>query len=208
MDKEQIIVDIKVEDKEIKQAEKSIDRLTDSIEELGNSIKDARALNNKYKKDQQELNKLYREGKITTEQYEKGINEINIKIKANNKSIAENSIELSKQKTERSANIKLINSEVGSLAQLEAKASILNKAITKQTTATKEGREEYERLEKELAVVNKEINDQRQAFNDNTKNIGNYKNSLIGITDGLDQIPGATSNAVGGIKSMHCFNYL
>ena len=39
---EQIIIDIKVQDEEINQAEKSIDRLTDSIELLGKEIIEAR----------------------------------------------------------------------------------------------------------------------------------------------------------------------
>jgi len=175
---EQIILEIKVEDSEIVKAEKNVDGLTDSIEELGNLIKDARKQNKEFKKDQEALNKAYRNGKITTNQYEKGIDGLNVKIKSNNKLIATTSIELSKQKIERNANIKLLNTEADTLRRLEARATLLNQAISKQSQATKEGREEYARLEKELGAVNAQVNEQRQLFKDNTKNIGNYTKSI------------------------------
>ncbi len=185
---EQVILDIQVDSKEVNQAEKSLDRLTDSIEELGNRIATARKQNKQFKKEQQDLNKLYKDGKISSEKYEKGVDLLNKKIKVNNDIVARSSVELGKQKRERTANIKLINSEKNSLAQLEAKASLLNQAITKQTTATKEGREEYARLNEELGEVNGQINEQRQAFNDNTKNIGNYKDSLKGAESGTNSL--------------------
>lgn len=192
---EQIIADIKVDSEEVLKAEKALDRLTDSIEELGNEIINTRKQNKEFKKQQQELNKLYKEGAISSEDYEKEIDGLNKKIKINNKTIAESSVELSKQKRERTANIKLLNSERQSLAQLEAQASLLNQQITKQTKSTKEGREEFDRLEKELGEVNKAVNEQRQAFNDNTKNIGNYKESLQGVNP-------ASSSAVGAIDKV------
>lgn len=185
---EQIIVDIQVDSKEVGTAEKRIDDLTDSIEELGNRIGTARKQNKEFKKDQQDLNKLYKDGGISSNKYEKEVGKLNDKIKVNNKIIAKSSIELSKQKSERSANIKLINSEANSLEELQAKATLLNKAITKQSTATKEGREEYEKLSKELKVTNELVNEQRQAFNDNTRNIGNYKDSLKGAKDGTNTL--------------------
>lgn len=185
---EQIIVDIQVDSKEVKTAENRVDELTDSIEELGNRIATARKQNKQFKKDQQDLNKLYKDGAISSDKYEKEVDKLNTKIKTNNKVIAESSVELSKQKRERTSNIKLINSETNSLAQLEAKASLLNKAITNQTTATKEGREEYARLNEELGETNTQINEQRLAFNDSTKNIGKYKDSLKGAESGTNSL--------------------
>lgn len=185
---EQVIVDIQVDSKEVGTAEKRIDDLTDSIEELGNSIKDARAQNKEFKKQQKELNDLYRDGKISSEKYESGVDKLNKQIKTNNITIAKSSIELSKLKSERNANIKLINSEANSLEELQSKATLLNKAITKQSTATKEGRKEYEKLSRELGVTNELINEQRQAFNDNTRNIGNYKDSLKGAKEGTNTL--------------------
>jgi hypothetical protein len=206
---EQIIVDIKVDSKDVNTAEKSIDRLTQSIEELSNEIINARKQNKEFKKQQKELDDLYKSGKISLEKYEKGVDQLNSQIFENNKTIAKGTIELSKQKSERAANIKLVNSEAGALGQLEAKATLLNKAITKQSKATKEGREEFDKLEKELKQVNESINESRQAFADNTKNIGNYPKvagpaivSLNEIGEGMETVGGSSGRAVGGIRSM------
>lgn len=206
---EQIIVDIKVEDKEVKQAEKSIDNLTDSIEDLGKEIKDARDNNKKYKKTIADLDKQLDEGTLSAESHKKQTKLLNKEIVDNNRTIAKSAVELSKLKSQRTANIKLVNSERNSLGQLEAKASLLNKAITKQTKSTKEGREEFERLEKELKEVNEAVNKQRKAFADNTKNIGNYPEvvapaiiSLDQLGEGMENVGGASAASVGGIKSM------
>lgn len=199
---EQVIVEIKVEDKEVKQASKAFDTLTDSIEELGKRIAIARKQNKEYKKEQQELNKQFEQGEISIEDYEKAIDDLNKSIKTNNKVIAEESQELSKLKRERNANLKLIKSEADSLAKLEARASLLNQAITKQETATKEGRKEYERLNKELGETNAQINEQRQAFNDNTRNIGNYKQVLEGLNEVQPQVVGGVQNIGASMKAL------
>lgn len=180
---EQIIVDIQVDSDSFVEAEKRVDQLTDSIEELTNRISGARKQNKDYKKQQEELNKEYEKGAIKLDDYEKNIDDLNKKINVNNKIIAESTIEKSKESKARAANIRLLKSESGALAELEAKASLLNQAITNQTTATEEGRKEYARLEKELGAVNEQINEQRQAFNDNTKNIGNYTQSIVKAVD-------------------------
>jgi hypothetical protein len=209
MAEEQIIVDIKVDSKDVDTADKRIDKLTDSIEVLGNSIKDARDQNKKYKKEQQDLNEQYRQGKITAEQYEKGVDTINKKIKDNNKRIAENSIELQKQKRERNANIKLINSESNSRDQLRQKVAILTKEYNELNTETKEGRDRSDALQKELKQLNKELNEGSKASGNFKDNIGNYPEaaggaiiSLEAIGDGLENVGGSSAGAVGGIKSI------
>jgi len=202
---DQIIVDIKVKDKEINQAEKSIDRLTDSIEELGNSINDTRALNKKYKKDQEELNKLYKAGEISLEKYEKEVDILNAKIKVNNKQIANSTVQLSKQKQERSANIKLINSEVNSRDKLRQKISILTKEYNGLNTETREGQKRFDEIQKELKQLNKDLNDGSIAAGNFKDNIGNYpdaSNQLAEIGDRLSDVGGASAGAVGGIQSM------
>lgn len=185
---EQIIVDIKVEDKEVNQAEKSIDRLTDSIEELGNRIKTARNQNKEFKKEQQALNEEYKQGRITTEQYEKGIDGLNTKIKTNNKIIADSSVELSKEKRERTANIKLIKSEVDSRDRLRQKIAILNREYNELNKETEEGKKKSIQLQKELKDLNEELNEGSLAAGNFKDNIGNY--------------PEATDKASGGILDL------
>lgn len=206
---EQIIVDIQVEDKEINQAEKSIDRLTDSIEELGNRIKAARKQNQEYQKQQKELNDLYKAGKISTEQYEKEIDSLNNKIKTNNKVIAQDTVELSKQKSERVANIKLVNSESSSRDQLRQKVALLTKEYNSINTSTKEGQERSEELAKELKQLNEQLNEGSLAAGNFKDNIGNYPEvsgaalvSLNDLGDGMEAVGGSSSKAVSGIKTL------
>lgn len=206
---EQIIVDIQVEDKEINQAEKSIDRLTDSIEELGNRIKAARKQNQEYQKQQKELNDLYKAGKISTEQYEKEIDLLNNKIKLNNKVIAQDTVELSKQRSERTANIKLVNSESSSRDQLRQKVALLTKEYNSINTSTKEGKERSEELAKELKQLNEQLNEGSLAAGNFKDNIGNYPEvsgaalvSLNDLGDGMEAVGGSSAKAVGGVKSL------
>lgn len=183
---EQVIVDIQVDSKEVNQAEKSIDRLTDSIEELANRISTARKQNKTFKKEQQDLNKAYRDGKISSDKYEKEVDQLNKKIKVNNKVIAESSIELSKQKRERNANIKLINSESNSRDQLRQKISILTKEYNGLNIETKEGQIRSKQLQKELKKLNEEINEGSKSAGSFKDNIGNYPQILQDAAGGVE----------------------
>lgn len=199
---EQVIVEIKVEDKEVKEASKAFDTLTNSIENTSKVIKDARDNNKKYKQTIADLDKQLDEGTVSLEDHAKQTKLLQKEIDKNNKTIAESQQELTKLKRERNANIKLIKSEADSLARLEAKATLLNQAITKQETATEKGRKEYERLNKELGETNAQINEQRQAFNDNTRNIGNYKQVLEGLNEVQPQVVGGVQNIGAAMKAL------
>jgi len=172
---EQIIIEITVEDEELRKAAEKVDLLTSSIDLMSNRIKEARKENGKYENSIQDVEQQLKEGLITTKEAAKQTTELNNKIHANNVEIAKNSIEISKQKSERSANIKLIKSEVDTLKKLETQATLLNKEISN----TKIGSDAYNELKEKLANVNEEINTQRQSFNDTTRNIGNYKKSIV-----------------------------
>ena len=206
---EQIIVDIQVEDKEVNQAEKSIDRLTDSIEDLGNRIKTARKQNKEYQKQQKELNDLYKAGKISTEQYEKEIDALNNKIKVNNKVIATSKVELGEQNRLRNANIKLLRSEGGSRDELRQKVVLLNKEYNSINKETEEGQKRFQELGEELEKLRNELNAGSLAAGSFVDNIGNYPDvsgaallSIEELGDGMEAVGGASGKAVGGIKSL------
>lgn len=185
---EQIIVDIKVEDKEVNQAEKSIDRLTDSIEELGKEIKDARNNNKEYKKTIADLDKQLDEGTLSAESHKKQTKLLNDEIKKNNKQIAASSVALSKDKRERTANIKLIKSEVDSRDRLRQKISLLTKEYNGLNIETKEGRIRSNQLQKELKELNEEMNE-------GSKNAGNFK-------DNIGNYPQILQDAAGGVEGL------
>jgi hypothetical protein len=198
----QIIASIKINTKEIVAADKAIDRLTDSIEDLDKAIKDARKNNKQYKEVLKELDKQLDEGTLSKESHTKQTKLLNDQIDKNNRKIAETSQELSKQKRERTANIKLVNSERDALGQLEAKASLLNQAMTKQTKATKEGRAEFAKLQKELNEVNTEIREQRELAEDYTKTIGRYKTVLEGLEEVQPQVVGGIQGIGSAFKAL------
>jgi predicted nucleic acid-binding Zn-ribbon protein len=206
---EQIIFDISVDTDDINQATKRVDELYDSIEELTNLIKSARKQNAEYKKTQQELNEAYEAGTISTEQYEKSVNELNDKIKENNKLISETSTKLSEQKREQKAVEKLLTSEIGTLENLKAKRALLNKEINETNILTEEGRKRYKDLEKQLEKVNSDINEASKGFGNYKENIGRYTESIDAakisqgaLLDDLEDMPGATGAAAGGVKSL------
>lgn len=182
---EQIIVDIKIEDKEIKEAEKSFDRLTDSIEELGKVIIDAKKNNKQYKKTIAELDKALDAGTLSAESHKKQTKLLNDEIKKNNIQVAKSSVELSKQKRERTANIKLINSEKGFYDKLNARLVALRKTAKNlgaqfgtNSKQFKTAASEVSKLDSKLRLIDNELGN-------NQRSVGKYSNALKGLAGQL-----------------------
>lgn len=206
---DQIIVDIEVKSDEIVKAEKRIDELTNSIEYLGKETKKLKAENKDALKIQEDLNKRRIAGKITQDEYNNATKKVNQIIEQNNKKIAENTVEISKQRSERSASIKLVNSESNSREQLRQKIALLTKEYNSINTSTREGQERSEELAKELKKLNNQLNEGSLAAGNFKDNIGNYPKvsgaalvSLNDLGDGMEAVGGSSGKAVGGIKSL------
>jgi hypothetical protein len=206
---EQIIVDIEVDSDEVKKAEKRIDELTDSIEELAAKIKDAKNRNAEFQAKVNKLNDELADGNITIEERNKELEKLIKQQHKDNVFIAESTVELQKQKRERTANIKVIQSEENSRERLRQRVALLTKEYNSLNLETVEGRKRSEQLQKELKQLNEELNEGSKAAGNFKDNIGNYPEaaegaiiSLQGVGDGMEQVGGSSAQAVGGIKTL------
>jgi TP901 family phage tail tape measure protein len=194
---EQIIVEIKVDRDEVVNAEKAFNELNKRIDLLGNKIANARKENKSYKKEITSLTKELKKGNITTEEYTKQVNNLNGKIEKNNKLISTSSNTLKQLKREQQANLNLMNAESGTLNQLSAKRNLLNQQIRKTSQDTKAGRKEYEKLRKELSLVNRQIQSQNEKFGNFRESIGKYPRVLQKAGSALKSFVGAFGLAGG-----------
>lgn len=115
-------------------------------------------LNNK--EEQQELNKAYKQGTITQDEYVKE----NLRLQQN----------LKKEQTQVQTLTKLINAESGSRNALKARVSQLTHEYDNLNSKTKEGAKRQEELAKELKKLNNEISKTSDAAGLFKDQIGNY----------------------------------
>lgn len=194
-DKEEIIINIKIEDKDLVAATQSVDRLTDELTTLEGQQKRLKESNKDLTKEQKELNKEYETGAINTEQYEKASKDLDTQIVKNNKTIALNQDVIQKSKRERTSNIKLMNTEKGTRDRLRQNVAKLNKEYNSINQTTAEGKKKAEALAVEMKEISDELNEGSKAAGKFHDNIGNYPDAFGGATDGAMQF-------VGGIGDM------
>jgi len=195
---EQIIVNIKVNSDEVNQAKGKINQLTDSIESLSNTISEAKKQNNAYKAAQNELTKAYEAQTISVDKWLTETDKLNAKISTNNKIIGESSILLSKEKSERNANIKLINSEVGAYTNLSNEYSIAAKKA--KDLAVVYGINSKQA--KEAALAANTLNDQLKEIDStvglSTRRVGDYAGGVQGLKMELREMKGILLSAKEG----------
>jgi hypothetical protein len=195
---EQILVNIKVESDEVVQAKNKISQLTDSIEELSNTIASAKKQNDAYKDTQRELEKQYKNNKISADTFIQEIDKLNSKISANNKLIAENKIQLSKENSERNANIKLISAEVGAYTQLSNQYSIAAKKAKDLGAQYGVNSQQFKEASAAANTLQNELKEIDNAVGQNQRNVGNYSGSIQGLKKELRELKGVLLNAKEG----------
>lgn len=184
--KEVIILELQVDDKNAKQADKSVDTLTDSIVALRKANKELRA----------ERDLL----STSDEEGAKRIQEINEQINKNTKIIKENSSEVEKNRLNVGNYKNSIVAAWKETKKLEAANLALIKSQSKLNLSTKEGREEFDKLQKEIDENTKAIEEHNKSINENIDNteifgtsIGNLKQGFAALTSPI----GATTAALG-----------
>lgn len=192
---EDIVINIEVDDQDVINASQRVDQLTNSITDLEQETKLYKQENKELQKELDSLHNEIRNGNKLTQEQEKRYIDVDSQIKKNNKTIAENQVQIQKNKRERTASIKLMDSEVGTRERLRQKVSELNVQLNKINTSTEEGRREFDRLAAEMNQLNTELNEGSIASGNFKDNIGNYP-----------QVMGPAVNAIeliqGGIKGM------
>lgn len=163
-----------------------------------NQIKDLKKSNDDLVKSNAEFKKKLDEGKVTQAEYNKEIDK-------NNKSLASNKINIDRAKEgirllekEIKNNIKTEQEHEGSLVSLRASLSNLTKEYDNLSRAEREGAKGKEFQDKINAVTDelKEAEEGTQRF---YRNVGNYKDTLAGLSGGIE---GATKITQGFAQGM------
>lgn len=136
------------------------------------------------KKEQADLNKEYKAGKISEDQYI----ESNLKLQRAIKSETDQKRVLNKA----------LETESGSRNAMRQRVADLNKEYNNLNLTTAKGAKEADRITKELAQLNNELNKGSKAAGQFKDNIGNYPDSLSKATDEIKpfgvSVEGATSS--------------
>ncbi len=88
---------------------------------------------------------------------------------------------LKQTRQERSQNLRLIQSEKGSLNELRANLAKLTRQRNAVNTSTKEGAEEFKRLNEAIKKQNDSIKKAEQSGGDFRRSVGDYKSALDGV---------------------------
>lgn len=134
------------------------------------------------KEEQKELNKAYKEGTITQDQYVKE----NIKLTQ----------ALTKETDTRKTLTKVLNTESNSLDAQRLKLAALTKERNATNKSTAEGVKRSKELTAEIKHLNDEIKKQEQAGGDFRRNVGNYSDALKGAIPNI-QIAGTSIGDLG-----------
>lgn len=135
------------------------------------------------KKQQLELNKSFKEGKITEDQYIKSNLQLQKAIKSENE--------------QKKVLTKLLVTESNSRNAMRQRVADLNKEYNNLNLTTAVGKKRSDELQKELAQLNAELNKGSQAAGQFKDNIGNYPQSLAAATEQIKPF----GQSVEGISS-------
>ncbi|MFA6185488.1 MAG: hypothetical protein WC720_05090 [Candidatus Shapirobacteria bacterium] len=185
---EQVIINIKVTSEEISEANKKINQLTESIEELSNQTASARKQNESYKAQQRELIELYSQNKISAEKYDSEIDKLNVKIQANNKLIAENTVHLNAQKNERTANIKLVDSETGAYTKLSTNLNKIRNAYKDLVVEKKHDTVEGKAMLLQIQQLDEQLKEVDATVGQHQRKIGQYENATKSLRTELREL--------------------
>lgn len=174
----QIIVDIKVNDADLLEASKNVDKLDLSIEDLSKTISNARTQNKNYTKALKDNEKALKEGKITTSEYLKAKNNINIAIQKNNSLIAKNSVDLSKQKRERKAGINMLSKESSAYDKLSTKLNIARRKAKDLAVSFGTNSTQFKKASANVRKMDKSLKKIDKSLGQSQRNVGNYTGAL------------------------------
>lgn len=179
-DIEKILLDIEVNSAE---AIKNITEYRQKVEQLKNQ--------------QKELNKEFKSGKVSSDDYAKQNEVLTQQIKATNKALQDEQREFQKQ-------VAAVEDAEGSLNQMRKQLAAMKKeysALSKQERESPIGQE----MAKNISDLNDELKDAEENLGDFRRNVGNYQQSvedaLIAQAGLFGQLANATKST-GGVKAL------
>ena len=179
-EKEQIIIDLQIDSKDVKDSEKDIENLTTQILALEKQVKSNRQEMKKSDAELQKENKSRKDLAVL---------------------VAKQQQSLSNLRRERTQNIKVIQSEFTSIQSLQAATSKMVAARNKVNLATKEGRTEFARLTTEISKNTTALKKYDMQIDRHTRNVGNYPKLTQNIKVGFGALTAGIGVAVGAIAA-------
>ena len=187
----------------------AIKAMTEQLKELRGEIDAINKKTVQYEKQTQKANVVNKQGQ---EQIEKMAKEA-VKLQRAKDKLAEAESELGKRlalvrEETKKANrqtrlqIKLNESAEGSYNQLSAQYSLIKERLNAMSKAQRETTEEGQKLVKQSKAIYQEMKRLQEETGKTALNVGNYKESIKEALTELNQVPGATGQAVGGLQQL------
>ncbi len=198
-EKTKILIEVEAQQKKVDELREAIIKLRDARKEEIKQLKLA-------KKEQDELNKSFKAGDISLEDYEKALKKngetqkkYNKAIKESDKLINDLNAEYKESNRELNINKKIVNEEIGSLNQLRALLIKNQKAWDGLSKEQRENSAEGKKLSATLKGLNKDVSRLEQSTNRHQRNVGNYGSAWKSVGSQLKNVAGVFGMA-GGIS--------
>lgn len=185
-----------------KQAEQNAKDLTGAIIGLSQRVNDANKSIKSLEKQNIELAKQVKAGKITQDEANKSTAENNAKIKElkiSQAGLKDGIADLNKKRREEVAISKI---QVGSLDALRKQTTLLNKERNSINRTTAEGNKRFQELTKQINKNNIEIRKADQAAGDFKSSVGNYQEAMSGALAQTGLFSGSLGRAITFLKGI------
>lgn len=173
--------------------------LSERSRELTMDLIEMNSEQNRVKSSLKELEDAYQSGEVQEEDYIQQKAELNTIYDANTKAIKAATKELALE-------VKVTDTVTGSYDNLSARYSLLKIKLDAMTASGKKNTEEFSKMEEEARNLYEEMKKLQSATGKNQLNVGDYPELPDWLEDAvskLSQIPGASSQAAGGLNMVN-----
>lgn len=150
-----------------------------------------------------DLNKAFKEGAITEQQYLETMAKLNTETLSNNKAISDNT-------AQTKANIQIVQSQAQSIDQMRAKLATVSKEWSKLTEDEILNTQKGKELNAEKLRLTENLKRLEAATGDTRRNVGNYTDSILQAANSTKAatggVSGLTAGMAGSITGIKAFN--
>jgi hypothetical protein len=187
MAEKKVIVDIDIKAEDIKAAKEAQDAAAQSMVEYQRTINDL-------KRQQKELNALYKIGAVDSKEYAKQQTEIKTQLGETNKSLREANKTMQNNKT-------VVEAARGSNEQLRARLALLTKQYNGLSKEQRENSKSGKELQANIKTISDKLKENEKAVGDNRRNVGNYESALKGVAGQINVMGVNLGNLAGQLQT-------
>jgi hypothetical protein len=188
MSEKSVVINLEIDAADIKAAKAAMDA-------AGKSAATYQAEINRLKKQQADLNKQLKDGKIGADDYAKGQVVLNTQMKTARQGLTDANKEFA-------TNQKVVEAARGSNDQLRAQLSILTKQYNSLSKEQRENTNAGRDMQARIKGISDELKSNEKAVGDNRRNVGNYESSLAAVNGKLDTFAAGTKAMPGPLGAM------